>query len=392
MHRSIGFACAAALALLLYPRATSGQAGSFTVMLGRDTVQVETFERSASRISGTVAFRSPTARFVRWVLELTADGTPQWYEQSLHEPGGAPIPENSANTTMVFERDSISRSTWRGGQVVHDRVAAPDGALPLLGASLSIPFANSWLTYELGHARARTRARDGESAWTTIGPTQRAPGSTRVWLVGSDSVEADYFGLARTGFRFDRDGRLLRSDWTATTYKYIVTRGPPVDVEAIARGWGAQDAAGTGLGHYSPRDSVRATLAGATIWIAYGRPARRERAIWGGVVPWNQVWRLGADMATQLSTDVDLTVGSAVVPAGEYSLWMLPGEGETLLIVNRQTGQFGTQYDARQDLARLPMQRTATPVSVERLTLTVGEGLLRVEWGDAAYSVPVARR
>lgn len=389
MHRFVRIALACVLAIAVQVTPAHAQSGSFTVMLGSDTVQIETFERSGSQIRGTVGFRSPAARFARYVLELGDDGSPRRYEQSIHTPDGAPLPANPGNTTMVFENDSVARSTWRGQEAVNDRVASPTGTMPLLGASLSIPFAHSYLTYELGYAQARSRAQNGESAWYTFGPADRAPAATRIWLIGSDSAEADYFGVARSGYRFDEAGRLIRSNWSGTTYKYTVTRGAPADVEAIVRAWGAQDAAGAGLGRYSPRDSVQATLDGAVIWFGYGRPARRERTIWGGVVPWNQVWRLGADLATQFYTTVDLVLGDATVPAGAYSLWLLPAEDVTLLIVNRQTGQFGTQYDSRQDLARIPMQKVPTPANVERLTLSIAEGTLRVEWGDASYRVPV---
>jgi hypothetical protein len=389
MRRLLRSALVCVLVLIVQARTAPAQSGSFTVLLGSDTVQIETFEQTGSRILGTVGFRSPAARFVRYVLELGADGSPYRYEQSIHAPDGTAMQSNAGNTTMVFENDSVSRSTWRGQEAVNDRMPSPPGTIPLLGASLSIPFAHSYLTYELAHAQARFRTGSGDSVWYTFGPAHRAPAATRVWLIASDSAEADYFGVARSGYRFDSMGRLLRSDWSGTTYKYTVTRGEPVDVEAIDRIWGTQDAAGAGFGRYLPRDSVRAELDGAVIWFAYGRPARRERTIWGGVVPWDRIWRLGADLATQFYTTVDLALGDATVPAGEYSLWMLPGEDETLLIVNRQTGQFGTQYDPARDLARVAVQRVPTPDNVERLTLSISEGTLRVSWGDVSYHVPV---
>jgi hypothetical protein len=123
--------------------------------------------------------------------------------------------------------------------------------------------------------------------------------------------------------------------------------------------------------------------------VDYSRPLRRGREIWGALVPWNETWRLGADMATQLITDRDLRVGDASVAAGRYSLWMLPGANGTELIINRQSGHFGTQYDRRQDLARVPMDEVRLGESVEPLTIAVGAGYLSVAWGDRAYRVPV---
>src|SRR6185503_5657482 len=96
----------------------------------------------------------------------------------------------------------------------------------LLGASLAIPFAYSYVTYELAFERARARGTTGETRLPLVGPiaSQTTPQLMRVWLVGPDSAEADYFGVARSGFRFDAQGNLLRSNWTQTTYKYLVSR------------------------------------------------------------------------------------------------------------------------------------------------------------------------
>ena len=79
----------------------------------------------------------------------------------------------------------------------------------------------------------------------------------------------------------------------------------------------------------------------------------------GGLVPYGQVWRTGANAATTLVTPRDLRIGDTPVPAGTYTLYTLPGESEWQLIINRQTGQWGTEYDQAQDLARIPMQRGA---------------------------------
>ena len=82
----------------------------------------------------------------------------------------------------------------------------------------------------------------------------------------------------------------------------------------------------------------------------------RGRKIFGGLVPYDQVWRTGANAATSLKTDVDLTIGGANVPAGSYTLYTLPGMNSWKLIINKQTGQWGTEYSEGQDLARVDMK------------------------------------
>jgi Protein of unknown function (DUF2911) len=143
----------------------------------------------------------------------------------------------------------------------------------------------------------------------------------------------------------------------------------------------------------SPRDTAEMTFAQQRIYVDYGRPYMRGRTIMGGLVPYGQVWRTGANAATTLVTPVDLRIGGTPVPAGTYTLYTLPGERDWQLIVNRQTGQWGTEYDATQDLARIPMrvERTAAPVEQFTISLTPGSpaASLVMEWESTRLSVPV---
>ena len=103
----------------------------------------------------------------------------------------------------------------------------------------------------------------------------------------------------------------------------------------------------------SPHETAKATVGGANISIEYGRPYLRGRKIMGGLVPYGRVWRTGADAATTLTTSKDLVIGGTTVPAGKVTLYTLPGEDQWKLILNKQTGQWGTEYDQSKDLARV---------------------------------------
>ncbi len=114
----------------------------------------------------------------------------------------------------------------------------------------------------------------------------------------------------------------------------------------------------------------------------------------GGLVPYGQVWRTGANNATTLVTPVALNIGGTDVAAGKYTLWTLPSEGTWKLIVNKQTGQWGTEYDQSQDLARIDMKKGKTAQPVEQFTISwdkKGEGSadLVLEWETTRVWVPV---
>jgi hypothetical protein len=143
----------------------------------------------------------------------------------------------------------------------------------------------------------------------------------------------------------------------------------------------------------------RSTSHSGPAWmlIDYGQPHARDREIFGGLVPYGEVWRLGANMATHLTLDLNVQIGDLRLPAGIYTLYLLPQEGGAELIVNRQVRQWGTEYDPGQDVGRIPMRRRTLPETVESLTITLepefpqadGElprGNLRIRWGRMEYA------
>lgn len=146
--------------------------------------------------------------------------------------------------------------------------------------------------------------------------------------------------------------------------------------------------------------SESATIGGKTIRIAYSAPAVNDRVgkLFGkdgqiGTDPTYPVWRAGANTATALHTDADLDLGGLAVPKGDYSLWVnVANPASWVLIVNKQTGQSGMEYDAKQDLGRVPMTMSKPPALVEQLkyTLSAGggnKGKLQLAWENVTASV-----
>jgi len=148
----------------------------------------------------------------------------------------------------------------------------------------------------------------------------------------------------------------------------------------------------------SPHETVTADVDGSTVTIVYGRPYTKDpktgapRKIWGELVPFGKVWRTGADEATLLTTKEPLDIGGTTVPAGTYSLYTLPDANGAKLIVNKQTGQWGTKYDEKQDLARIEMKKEAADKPVDQFTIAIeknpaGGGTLKLTWENTQYSV-----
>ena len=140
----------------------------------------------------------------------------------------------------------------------------------------------------------------------------------------------------------------------------------------------------------SPHVSVHWSVDGGNITIDYGRPYLRGRVVGESVEPMaDSVWRLGADEATTLRTDRELMLGAATVPAGEYTLWTMQAGEEVHLIVNSETGQWGTAYNAEHDVVHVPMEVGTLDPPADQLVISIGDGNLGFDWGTLTASVPL---
>ena len=144
---------------------------------------------------------------------------------------------------------------------------------------------------------------------------------------------------------------------------------------------------------FSPRGTVAQTVAFTRVDIEYGRPTARGRALFGALVPWDSIWHPGADSATTLTLSHAVTLDGQAVPAGAYSLWLIPrANGPWTMIVSRATGIAHTPYPgAAFDVVRFDVTPD-TATRVETLTYAFPEVLrdsavLRLQWGDTGISV-----
>ena len=146
----------------------------------------------------------------------------------------------------------------------------------------------------------------------------------------------------------------------------------------------------------SPPATATVSLQGQTLTIKYNTPSLRGRHLGGPeIVPWNQVWRTGANPATTLITPVSLHIGNLLVPAGEYTIYTLPTEKKWMLIVNKQTKQWGTEYHQEQDLGRVEMtpRRLDSPQEVMSISfdeIKKDSAVMHIRWENVDEAVKVS--
>lgn len=360
-----------------------GETTAFVVTIGTDTVSVERYTRTATTLTGEVITRSPRTTSRAYTAQLRPDGSVASVQVTTRPLVARPSTPPSL-ATLTFNGDTVAVRTVRADTVQEQRVAAGPNAFPAVGGSYAF--------YEQAMIRAR-RAGTAEARIPFVAAGAPQPSFATLRSLGGDSLLLTT-GAGPAHVRADSTGRLLSLNGFESTQKFIVHRVASLDVTALGNAYAESERAGRGLGTLSPRDSVRATIGGANIVIDYGRPLKRGRRVIGEVVPLNEVWRTGANAATGFRTDRDLVIGGTRVPAGAYTLFSLPSESGWKLIINRQTGQWGTEYHADRDLARIDLQRRAATPVTEQFTIRIdpasaGAGTLRLLWDDFELSAPI---
>jgi len=136
---------------------------------------------------------------------------------------------------------------------------------------------------------------------------------------------------------------------------------------------------------------------GKALTVDYSSPRAKGRKIMGGLVPYGQVWRAGANEATTLVTDADLNVGGTTVPAGKYTIFAVPEETKWTLVISKKTGEWGTAYPGpSEDLARVDMKVSKTPAMVENFAIAFdksgGGCTMRMEWENTRASVDISKK
>jgi hypothetical protein len=356
--------------IALLPAVLAAQAPStLTARLGVDTISVEKMVRSGNTLVAEVVTRSPRTTLQRHRAQFDGAGNLTMLTVVDLDPASG---AERRTTTYMKHGDSLHISV-RGAQASERAVAAPAEWLPFIDL-VHWPF-------DVALQRMRRASQTQYAAPMLSGQRVSA---FPLAFVGRDSATVTHPTRGTMRLTVQPDGAIRTLDAGATTRALVVTRSGDSDVSALARDFAARDAAGRGIGELSGRGGGESSVLGATITLDYGVPMKRGREIWGALVRYGQLWRTGANRATHFKTDRDLRFGELLVPAGEYTLFSIPEADGGTLIINRQTGQNGQQYDQARDLGRVRLRAQPLDREVEAFTIAVredgGRGVLALQW------------
>jgi len=142
----------------------------------------------------------------------------------------------------------------------------------------------------------------------------------------------------------------------------------------------------------SPPKTASAQLPGGEVVIDYSSPAVKERVIWGELVPYDKIWRTGANEATTLMMDTDAKIGGKLIPAGKYAIFTIPGKDEWTVIINSQWDQWGAyNYDKSKDVHRFKVKPRMVEDSEERLNFEIRpDGMVILSWEKLRLEFEIA--
>jgi hypothetical protein len=374
----------------------------FVTTLGNDTVGAEDITRSPDAMISESVDRWPFVKRRHTEFAIAPDGRLTRMVMDVRTPNGKTPAERWRKVVARFTDDSVMVQI-RDSSGVTGRSFATEGALTVPHVSMQY----SVIEFEIASALRRAMAA-GQGPGDTLVFRQFYPDRNvgpsfvlhhgYVMPMGGGKVVLEHDWLAGSGdVAVDSAGRMQHYSGQRSTYKVEVARtDTPPDVAAI----GAELAAieqRTGPSQLSVRDTARGIIGRDTLWVDYGRPLARGRVLLGNVVEYDRVWRTGANAATQFHTSAPISIAGMDVPAGTYTLWTVPRQDGAQLIVNKQTGQWGTSYDRRQDLgiARLQTEELTKPVEEFTISFTSSDathGTLVLEWGNFRWTAPIMVR
>jgi hypothetical protein len=370
----------------------------FLALLGRDTVSLERVTRTGNEVVSDEVDRFPRVRRRHTRLTLGDDGGIRHLEMDIRTPS-EPSSQRERHVVADVTKDSVT-IVKRDSTGVRRIAFATGGLLTMPHLPQMYSLTDLYFGAALARAAATKLAAGGHVVLHQFyidREFDRFPlHDGIVWPLPGGKAELRHDWLSGTGeATFDSARHMLTYSGARTTYKVEVKRLPDLpDVEAVGERFAALETSNGGVAQLSVRDTARATIGNANFTVDYGRPLARGRVLLGDVVPYDEVWRTGANAATQFSTSVPITLGGIRLPAGTYTLWTVPRTNGADLIVNKQTGQWGTGYNAKFDIGKSPMVAGATGSPVEKFTISISStdahhGTLVMEWGAFRWTAPI---
>lgn len=353
--------------------------GLVVYKLGNDTTTIQYFEWDNKMYVTTILTLSGQLTKYTGIGELDETGDLKEVRSKtyrMNETGNWKLQSEGEN---IFNGDSSIYMARSNEKIISRRAVAGKGIVS------NAADACSFFVFPYMGFFAPTKIND------TLFHCQLSFGECRAFFVTRLAKEELKIGsgvMGKIKLFVDKKNRITGADAVGSSLNFIaiVDRGK-MDYNKYINTLADNKFASTSFAPRTFRDTAVAVMQNKKIEVDFWRPYTRGREIFGSVVPWNRIWRTGANNATQLRSDAVLSFNGEKLPAGKYSIWTYPTESSWTLFINKKADVWGTEYDAAADIMKIPLavEKTMDKVEVFKISLIPQPGSklrLQIEWDD----------
>ncbi len=351
---------------------------SFVAKLGNDTVIVETYNMLPNHLFGKAFLRYPVDQVGVFDFHFYPDGSIKHYSISYMNPDSSYL-TSSGTQGLYCENDTCTWFASGPGDTKEYTNKRASAQMHFVGGWTPTLSLIEWHCIRLIQSGQQSLPLTLINDYIGIRQVAISKGNGDTLVFGGDFLEY-------TKIKASDDGRILYYDGTGTPWNYIATKHEPIDVDAAAKRLSKTPK----IGIPSPEVKVAFEVEKDTIHISYGRPYKRGRKIFGGIVPYDSVWRTGAGHPTIISLPYDIQFGKTIIPKGDYSLYTIPSLTQWKLIFNTDLKQWPTDPDHAKDIATIPLEVKKASQQTDQFTITIdpnkGGGVLKFIWDETEAS------
>jgi hypothetical protein len=333
---------------------------SFVAKLGTDTVIVETYNMLPNHLYGKAFLRYPEDHIGVFDFHFYPDGSIKHYSMSYMNPDNSYITSSSGTQGVYCENDTCTWfASWPGGETeyVNKRMTKHMDFIGGWTPTLSLI---EWNCMRLIKSGKETLPLTMINDYIGIRQVAISKGNGDTMIFGGDFLEY-------TKIKTTPAGQILAYDGTATPWNYIATKLAPIDIDEVAKRMSKKPR----IGIPSPGAKVNFIVAKDTINLSYGRPSKRGRKVFGGIVPYDSIWRTGAGDPTTITLPYNIQFGKTLIPKGKYSLYTLPRKDGWTLIFNTDLKQWPTEPNRLKDFALVPLQTKKPEKQTDQFTIEI---------------------
>lgn len=354
---------------------------SFVSKLGVDTVSVETYNMIHNHLFGKAFFRYPQDELVVFDIRFYPNGSIQTFSRSGMRIDNTAVSSGyteglfCANDTCAWFSASEQN---KNREYVNRR---PAKQMDFIGGWIPLLSLIEWNCIRLVKSGQPMLPITMINDYIGIRQVAVSRGQKDTLIFGGPFLE--YAKIVASP-----EGRIISYDGTGTPWNYTVTKLKPIDVDEVARRMSMKPK----IGNPSPPVQAVFAVANDTIKLSYSRPFKRGRTIFGGIVPYDSVWRTGAGDPTKIMLPYDIQFNKTIVPKGQYSLYTIPQKDKWTLIFNTDLNQWPTDPDRSKDLALIPLSVQKPAKQSDQFTIYIESekdgGIIKFTWDETEAYAP----